>query len=149
MWLFAVVSSRPSVFGQRVGNLSNCEQLLRSIDEETEQFIKDQSIGNVEYKDLGLSVDRLAVDYRIDGGDDDGDIYAISSGEDIDFEVMEYAMSCGVDTNSKQNYVAYIMEQTEAHRVLEKWYYDINQDRDVAHLAQQIYKKYFNEPFQF
>jgi len=68
---------------------------------------------------------------------------SIGMSEDMDFDEMEY------EVDSKQNYVAFVMEQTEAHRVLEKWYYDVNQDRDVAHLAQQIYKKYFNEPFQF
>jgi len=67
----------------------------------------------------------------------------VSSAED--FDILD-----GVESaKSTQNYVAYIMEQTEAHRVLEKWFYDTHQDRDVAHLANQIYNKYFNEPFQF
>jgi len=119
-------------YGQKVNALC-------TIDEEPECYHGAHSNGNAECREMTLAVN---MEVNVDG-----DICGVSSGEDTDFDVME----CGVDedTELKQNYVAYIMEQTEAHRVLEKWYYDANQDRDVAHLAQMIYKKYFNFPFQF
>ena len=133
---------------------------LCAIDEESEQFLECKEI---ESRTLDVDDDHVdgdganAVDsVDLDSVDDDGECSTISTvsvpdsvgsdDDDIDFDVIS---EDELDCNSKQNYVAYIMEQTEAHRVLEKWYYEADQDRDVAHLAQQIYKKYFNVPFQF
>jgi len=81
-------------------------------------------------------------------GDSDSDSTE-SQLSDCDLAECDHADCQSTDTEQEQNYVAFIMEQTEAHRVLEKWYYDGNQNQDVAHLAQRIYKKYFNVPFQF
>eukprot|EP00485_Elphidium_margaritaceum_P006618 CAMPEP_0202691466 /NCGR_PEP_ID=MMETSP1385-20130828/6176_1 /ASSEMBLY_ACC=CAM_ASM_000861 /TAXON_ID=933848 /ORGANISM="Elphidium margaritaceum" /LENGTH=875 /DNA_ID=CAMNT_0049346877 /DNA_START=251 /DNA_END=2878 /DNA_ORIENTATION=+ len=78
------------------------------------------------------------------------DIYDIQGSEESEDD--DFLMSDGYDmdtVNSNQNYVAYIMEQTDAHRILEDWFYDKQQDTDVAQLAKSIYTKYFNEPFQF
>merc|ERR1719242_1106214 len=113
---------------------------LTSINEETEEYIKHQQNVSEHYKNIEISVDKGIYDDSYD------DIYDISSGDE------EYVISDEYDIeeiNGNQNYVAYIMEQTEANRILEKWFYDVNQDRDVAQLAQQIYKKYFNVPYQF
>eukprot|EP00484_Ammonia_sp_Unknown_P020154 CAMPEP_0197035638 /NCGR_PEP_ID=MMETSP1384-20130603/13374_1 /TAXON_ID=29189 /ORGANISM="Ammonia sp." /LENGTH=806 /DNA_ID=CAMNT_0042465723 /DNA_START=144 /DNA_END=2564 /DNA_ORIENTATION=- len=107
----------------------------------TEEYIKKRVSASTdhteEYKDIDISVDKTDGDYN--------DIYDISSAEESD---NDYLIDIDSSNNS-QNYVAYIMEQAEAHRVLEDWYYDNNQDPDVAQLAKQIYIKYFNEPFQF
>jgi len=85
---------------------------------------------------IGLSPLRLKIDMEEDTESDSDSDDSLS---------VEHEHESGADTN----YVAHIMEQTEAHRILEKWYYDANQDHDVARLAQSIYKKYFNVPFQF
>merc|ERR1712013_62863 len=89
---------------------------------------------------IGLSPLRLKIDMEEDTDSDSDTSLSVEHEEENAHE-----MECDADSN----YVAHIMEQTEAHRILEKWYYDAKQDHDVARLAQSIYKKYFNVPFQF
>merc|ERR1712087_158498 len=91
---------------------------------------------------IGLSPLRLKIDMEEDTESD-------SDTDDSLSVEHEHEHGHGHESEADTNYVAHIMEQTEAHRILEKWYYDANQDHDVARLAQSIYKKYFNVPFQF
>ena len=119
-----------------------------SINEQTEKYIQEQEYKNIEISITTPNNPNNNDIYDITDDDDDDDQINVS--DNIDDDIND-SMDNDNDNDDQQtqNYVAYIMEQTEAHRILEDWYYDTNQDRDVAQLAKQIYTKYFNQPFQF